>query len=152
MMEKNHVILKLYQNRIWFNGVLSLEMTSANLPSETIGLNPHSSVFWLVEQISFDKNTCTLEVKVVDYFLRDVISFSTQQPKATVKAITFLNLPEPDNLKLALKYYSRQMKDLDRALEEGYEGYGGIESKQSPDIPKINPLFRTYEEREKLDV
>jgi hypothetical protein len=127
-------------------------MTSANLPSETIGLNPHSSVFWLVEQISFDKNTCTLEVKVVDYFLRDVISFSTQQPKATVKAITFLNLPEPDNLKLALKYYSRQMKDLDRALEEGYEGYGGIESKQSPDIPKINPLFRTYEEREKLDV
>jgi hypothetical protein len=151
-MKSKNVIIKLHQDRIWFNRDQSIDFVSSNLPYHEIRLNPKHEVFWLIEQLSYDRDSSTLTVKVIDYFLRDVISFSDQHPKAIIKRIHFINLPDADDLKLALRYYSRQMSDLDKALEEGYQEFKGIDSPLQRETSKKNLLFRSYKEKEKLEV
>jgi hypothetical protein len=113
---------------------------------------PSHPVFWLLEQVSYKKDICCLEVKVVDFFLRDVISFSNQKPKAPIHSITFLNLPNDEDLRMALRYYSHRMNDLDKAMEAGYNEFKGIDDRSEKRVAKKNLLFRSYEETSRLEV
>lgn len=150
-MKSRSIIIKLYHGRIWFNQNLSVGFSASNLPFDKIKLNPSHEIYWLVEQISFDKDNNALEVKILDYFLRDFSSFPDQIPKTSVEVVFFNNLPDIDQLNLALKYYTRQMNDLDKAMEEGYQEFKGSDSQTPGSLSKKNPMFRTYKEREKLE-
>ena len=151
-MKSSTVILRLHLGRIWFNEHLYIEAGHSNLSFAEINFNRVKDTFWLVEQLAFDKDTHTLEVKVVDYFLREISPFSDQNPKAEIKAIHFTNLSDTGSLKVALRYYSTEMNHLDKALVEGYQE---IMEKPAPEPEKIvkkNLLLRTYPEKDKLEV
>lgn len=151
-MNKSNVIIRLHQNRIWFNSHSSIGVEQSNLPAAHINFAKVIETFWLLEQLSFDKSTQTLEVNIVDYFLRDRLAFPAQNPKTVIKVLKFSNLSDPSSLKIALRYYSSEMNHLDQALEEGYnelmEKPKPIEGK----IQKKNLLLRSYPEKEKLEV
>jgi len=150
-METRQVIIKIHEGKIWFNGSIAITVESSNLPVNEIRFGRVREVFWLLEQQSFDKETATLEVKVVDYFLRDFESFEKQNPKAIIKNLKFSNLSDPASLKAALRYYSSEMKHFDQALEEGYHGLFDKPIPETPEVQKKNLLMRTYPERDKLE-
>jgi hypothetical protein len=148
----NTVIIKLHQNRIWFNETISIPADNSNLPGGEIRFSRVKDTFWLVEQLAFDKDAHKLEVKVADYFLREISPFADQNPKAEIKAIHFTNLSDTGSLKIALRYYSAEMNHLDQALEEGYQK---LQEKPEPEnikLKKKNLLFRSYPDKEKLEV
>jgi hypothetical protein len=151
-MNKNSVIIRLYQNRIWFNDHISIAIEQSNLPVSEINFKKVKETFWQVEQLSFDKDINLLEVNIIDYFLRDRSSFSMQNPKAVIRELKFANLSDTGSLKLALRYFSTEMNHLDQALEEGYkelmEKPAPIEGK----IHKKNLLLRSYPEKDELEV
>jgi hypothetical protein len=151
-MEKKKVIIKLHQRKIWFNESLSVDFSASNLPLKSMKMNPALSVYWLLEQSGFDKVSGELEVKVINYFLRDFETFSSQNPKASINSIRFTDLADANSLALAVQYYSREMNKLDKALEEGYKEFSGTDPAQQDAVSKKNPLFRTYEEKEKVEV
>lgn len=151
-MGNNTVILKLHQNRIWFNKTISIPVGNSNLPVDEINFNRVKETFWLVEQVSFDKDTGTLEVRIADYFLRDTSAFPGQNPKSSVRALRFSNLGDTGNLKVALHYYAREMNHLDQALEEAYDGLINKTGPAAGKVSKKNLLMRTYPEKEKLQV
>jgi hypothetical protein len=151
-MENKNVIIKLYQGRIWFNESVSIACENSNLPVNEISFKKVREIFWLAEQLSFDKETGTLEVKILDYFLRDRSAFTGQNPKTVVKRLNFNNLSESGSLKIALRYYATEMNQLDQALEEGYQGLIEKPEEVAGKVRKKNLLLRTYPEREKLEV
>jgi hypothetical protein len=151
-MNSKNVIIKICQNRIWFNETVSIAVENSNLPVDEIKFGRVKEIFWLVEQVSFDKDGGSLEVKITDYFLRDFSGFGGQNPKAFIKALRFLNLSDTASLKTALRYYSSEMSHLDQAMEEAFAGLNGHEEPKKEKIHKKNLLFRTYRENEKLEV
>jgi hypothetical protein len=151
-MEKKNVIIKLNKGRIWFNESLSVDFSASNLPLKSMKMHPALSVYWLLEQSGFNKITGELEVKVVNYFLRDFEAFPSQNPKASINSIRFTDFADASSLALAIQYYSREMNKLDKALEEGYKEFRGTDPARYEAVSKKNPLFRTYEEKEKLEV
>ena len=151
-MKKNDVIIKLHQNRIWFNETISIATERSNLPVDQINFNKIAETFWLVEQLLFDKENETLEVKIIDYFLRDKSFFKEQNPKTTIKALNFINLSDVNSLKIALRYSAKEMTHLDKALEEGYKRRIENPEKAFEKIQKKNLLMRSYPEKEKLEV
>ena len=151
-MGNNSVIIKLHQGRIWFNDSLTLPCENSNLPTDKINFRKIQDIYWLVEQLSFDKATGTLEVNIFDYFLRETVSFSGQNPRSVVKILKFSNLGDTGSLKVALRYYSREMNHLDQALEEAYEGLVNKTEPAAGKVSKKNLLMRTYPEKEKLEV
>jgi hypothetical protein len=151
-MNKNSVILKLHQNRIWFNEELSVPAENSNLPAGEINFGRIKDIFWLVEQVSFEKDSGTLEVRITDYFLREISAFSSQNPKTSIEALHFSNLSDTMSLKVALRYYVREMNHLDQAMEEGYRDIIEKPPVEAVKITRKNPLLRTYPEKEKLEV
>jgi len=149
-MKTNTVIIRLHEGRIWFNDRLSIDAGDSNLPVEKIRFSRVKEIYWLVEQLVFDKESLALEVKVVDYFLRDREKFAAQNPKTDIKKLTFINLSDTASLKMALKYYATQMNQLDEALEAGYYDRNGTPSLSDEKIKSKNPLFRTAPEKEEI--
>jgi len=151
-MKNTTVIIRLHEGRIWFNDRLSIDVRDSNLPSEKIRFGRVKEVYWLVEQLVFNRETRALEVKVADYFLRDFASFTTQNPKAEIARLIFTNLCDTASLKMVLKYYSSEMNHLDEALEAGYFEINGTPSLSDEKISHKNPLFRSIPEKEKIEV
>jgi hypothetical protein len=151
-MNKSNVIIRLHQSRIWFNDHSSISVEKSNLPAAHINFAKVKDTFWLLEQLSFDKSTQTLEVNIVDYFLRDRSAFPAQNPKTEIKVLRFSNLSDPSSLKLALRYFSSEMNHLDQALEEGYNELMEKPKPVEGKLQKKNLLLRTYPEKEKFEV
>ncbi|MFO7614955.1 MAG: hypothetical protein R6W71_09980 [Bacteroidales bacterium] len=150
-MKNTTVIIKLHEGRIWFNDRLSIDAGDSNLPVEEIRFGRVKEIYWLVEQMVFDKESLALEVKVVDYFLRDREKFAAQNPKTDIKKLTFINLSDTASLKMALKYYATQMNQLDEALEAGYYDRNGTPSLSDEITRPKNPLFRSAPEKDKIE-
>jgi hypothetical protein len=151
-MKETKVILRLHLGRIWFNDQVSVEVSQSNLPCGEINFNRVKDIYWLAEQISFDKNTGTLEVIVVDYFLRDKSAFRDQNPKSTIKEIIYTNLGDTISIRTALRYYATEMNHLDQALEEGYKELSEKPVMAGEKIQKKNLFLRTYPDKDKLEV
>jgi hypothetical protein len=151
-MNSKNVIIKISQKRIWFNETASIAVERSNLPVDEIKFGRVKEIFWLLEQASFDKTTGVLEVKIIDYFLRDISGFGIQNPKALINAISFLNLSDTASLKTALRYYSGEMFHLDQAMEEAFQGLSEKPSPVKDKIQKKNILFRTYQDKDKIEV
>jgi hypothetical protein len=151
-MKDKIVIIRLHQDKIWFNDNVSIEAENSNLPSIEIDFKKVNDIYWLLEQISFDRSTNKLEVKIIDYFLRDRSGFIVQNPKAEIKSIYFANLSDPAALKNALSYYLKKMPQVDKAMEEGFQELFAEPLLPRENIHKKNPLFRTIPKRDKVEV
>ncbi|MBP6872245.1 MAG: hypothetical protein KBC43_09575 [Bacteroidales bacterium] len=151
-MSSKSVIIKICQKKIWFNETISIAVECSNLPVDEIKFSRVNDIYWLLEQVSFEKDTGLLEVKIHDYFLRDFSSFNAQNPKSLVKSIRFLNLSDTDSLKTALRYYSSGMNHLDQAMEEAFRELSDKPEPIPEKVRKKNIMFRSYQEKEKLEV
>ena len=151
-MSSKNVIIKISQKKIWFNETVSIAVEQSNLPVDEIKFGRVNEIYWLTEQVSFEKDNGLLEVKVQDYFLRDFSPFTAQNPKALIKSIRFRNLSDTASLKTALRYYSSGMNHLDQAMEEAFRELSDKPEPIPEKVRKKNIMFRSYQEKEKLEV
>ena len=151
-MKNNNIIIRLHEGRIWFNSSLSIDVESSNLPFDAIPFKKIKNVYWLAEQLAYDKNTSGLTVAIKDYFLRETSPFGIQNPKSEIHFLNFANLGNVTDLKLSLEYYRKELGRLDRALEEGYRELDPPQGKAPEKAQRKNLLFRSYPEEDALEL
>ena len=89
MHKKRSIIIRISNEGVFFNPTLSLSLHHSNIPKESLSFTNAKSIYWEVEMISFEKETSTLELKVIDYNSENWGVFVDQQPKHEVKNISF---------------------------------------------------------------
>lgn len=104
-------IIKITASGIYFNDLLRIRFNSTNLPIQNLNIDDQAEIFWLVQQIAYNKSANLLKVEVVDYFYSPLDQeFEHQSPKYPIENIYFQNLRELSVLKQAIGYYQRYKK------------------------------------------
>ncbi|MFZ1750820.1 MAG: hypothetical protein WAU01_11540 [Saprospiraceae bacterium] len=95
MPSSKHIIIKVTNDAIWFNDVMSVDLLHTNLPYGEFGFAESRTIFWEAEMISYDKSDNHLALKVINYRPGDVDDFLNQVPKAKVDRISFEDIYWP---------------------------------------------------------
>lgn len=84
-------LIKISKNRFFYTPDDYLELSASNFPVGTI-FSERADIFWVVDLVHFDKNKKILEVKVLDYFPDNTLSFEAQSLKSGLNKIEFKDL------------------------------------------------------------
>lgn len=87
-MKPKTVILKIHEDKVWFNEEEFLSFSQTNIPYKHLIFKKVSPIYWLAEQENFVNNE-KLVLTVSNYQLEDYSTFSQQRPKKKIKAIEF---------------------------------------------------------------
>jgi len=85
------ISVKIFQDKIWFNSDLNLSLDLTNLPFKYFKFSQRP-IFWLLEMKSYDKDSFTLKVNVLNFNEPFKESWLLQRPKAQVSRLHFLHL------------------------------------------------------------
>ncbi|MFW5700582.1 MAG: hypothetical protein ACOCWM_02745, partial [Cyclobacteriaceae bacterium] len=101
-------VVKITSQGIYFNKDLLIKVNATNLPLDTLAIQAQRDIYWLVEQIAFDKSKNLLKVVVKDYFYQPAENeFHDQTPKSPIEKVFFEQLREVKVLQQAVNYYQR---------------------------------------------
>ncbi len=81
--------MKLDSSSIYVNDVLRLSYKQSNLPIKNLTFKSERLIHLEAEQVSFNKATGTLRVKVVDYYPSNTSSFDSVPPKYQIMFLEF---------------------------------------------------------------
>lgn len=103
------VIIRISDGEIFFNDHFKLRDEQTNLALSQLKLPKNYTVYWLIQQKSYDRATQELFVQVDDYFYRleDSNMFLEQQPKTAIERVHFTNLRKPQLIQEAIAYYQK---------------------------------------------
>ena len=104
------VAVKIFQDKIWFNPGLGLSLRQTNLPFKFFKFSQRP-IFWLLEMKTYDKNSSTLSVNVLDFKAPYNESWAQQKPKAEVLNLYFIHL-DWGAFCACLSYYQSDAKDM----------------------------------------
>jgi len=86
------VIIKITNEAIWFNEVLSVPLTRTNLPVGDFRFVKGRTIFWKAEMINYDKQNLELTIRIIHYRPEYIDDFLNQKPKAAVQKITITDI------------------------------------------------------------
>lgn len=104
------VLIRIYQDKLWFNETLSLSLDKTNLPFNYFKFSTRP-IYWLLEMKSYDKDEKKLSVIVLDFKATKIEDWIIQQPKADVLRLNFLHL-DWGAFCQCLSYYQADAKEL----------------------------------------
>lgn len=85
------IIIRIWQDKFWFNHSYSLPQKCTTFYMRHMKFL-EKEIFWKLSMVCFDKEKGALTVEVVDYYVSDTSTFSTQNPKVLVNHLWFINL------------------------------------------------------------
>jgi hypothetical protein len=88
-MKPNEIIIKVCNDRIQFNPVLSISIDQTNIPRKFLSFREHGDICWQVEMVRYDSREMSLQVKVTDFKPVDISKFDVQQPKKKIERLLF---------------------------------------------------------------
>lgn len=98
-MKKKEILLKIKNDKIWFNNLDFIEITFTNIPYKHLFFKSNFEIYWKVEMKEFDKNTNKLFLDILNYSydeqqenLRDgnePLKFLNQKLKKEIKYLEF---------------------------------------------------------------
>lgn len=88
-MESKSIVLRINQEKVFFNPQISLPTSSTDIPVQHLKFNSHSDIFWKVNMISFEKDKKTLYVSVQDYDSKEFDLFEKQSQKHRIDSLIF---------------------------------------------------------------
>lgn len=88
-MNKREILLKINNDRIWFNDTDFIGIGFTDIPYEHISFSARREIYWKVEMNNFDGKTNTLKVNIQDYSYNDLPAFLSQRPKKEIKYLKF---------------------------------------------------------------
>lgn len=88
-MTNMEILLKIKNNKIWFNETDFIDIKKTDIPIEHLSFNSYREIFWKVEMKMFDKNSNKLSVEIKHYNCNDLSTFLSQKTKKEVKYLEF---------------------------------------------------------------
>lgn len=88
-MESKSIVLRINQEKVFFNPQISLPTSSTDIPVKHLKFNSRSDIFWKVDMISFDKDKKSLCVSIQDYNSKEFDLFEKQSQKHRVDSLIF---------------------------------------------------------------
>ncbi len=83
------IILKITNDKIWFNEIDYINISYTNIPHQSLKFNSFREIYWQVEMIGFEHETNKLFLKINNYLTGDLASFLNQTPKKTISYLDF---------------------------------------------------------------
>jgi hypothetical protein len=125
------IILRLDNSSIYVNGSLRLAYAQSNLPKQSFQFGSERLIHLEVEQVSFNIETGTLVVKVIDYFPQQSAAFNQQPPKYQVEKIAFEKMDWQKFSRLVSSY------TINNALKESFNNIYQTYSSDSDDTESV---------------
>jgi len=101
-------IVKISANGLFLNENLHVHPKATNLPLEQLAFKNNTAVYWLVEQLYYNKESQRLIVTVKDYFFKAMVDdFCNQMPKLPIRHVQFQDLRGLETLQQAIAYYQK---------------------------------------------
>lgn len=88
-MDKREVLLKITNEKIWFNESIFIKIDKTDIPYQHLKFNSNKEIYWRVEMESFNAATGILHATILNYLYSDFVTFSDQKPKKEIKGIVF---------------------------------------------------------------
>jgi len=88
-MTNQEILLKIKNDKIWFNDTDFIDIKQTDIPFEHLTFNCSSNLFWRVRMNAFDKTTGKLTVDIINYSDSDLSTFLSQKPKQEIKYLEF---------------------------------------------------------------
>jgi hypothetical protein len=79
------IIIKIVKDQIYFNLSHFISLNNTNIPVEDLSFKYHYDIYWRIELIEYDLKTKCCKVKVQDYYVTDIKTFSEQRLKNPLK-------------------------------------------------------------------
>ena len=95
-MTDKEILLKIKNDRIWFNETDFIDIKQTDIPIEHLKFNSYRELFWKVLMKEFDKISNKLSVEIIDYNYSDFKTFVSQKPKQEIRYLEFGKFKWPD--------------------------------------------------------
>jgi len=131
------IILKLSPEGVYYNPSDCIPWEKTNFPPvSSFGILDTTEVYWVFEQLSFDKKTNELEVSPIDYKPSSREPFNIQHPKFPIKALAFRAIDWVKLRKVLYKYSPNDFAEITYTSQHVDDAprFGGME-KYSGKVP-----------------
>lgn len=88
-MAQKEIIIKICNDNISFNPLLSIPIQHTNIPYTHLSFTTRSDIFWKIEMVEYLADDKCLKIKVTDYNTKDISSFNNQNPKKEILQLLF---------------------------------------------------------------
>jgi hypothetical protein len=88
-MEKKIIILKITNDRIFYNENDSISIKCTDIPYNDLLFRNNIDIYWSVEIIEYQRDTELLSVEIKDYNTQNLAGFNLQKPKKPITIIHF---------------------------------------------------------------
>jgi hypothetical protein len=88
-MERTEIIIRITNDRIYFNPSLSIIIQHTDIPRKHLTFNSNRQIYWTIEQLEYLPDDKCLRARITDYNTADVAAFEKQEPKKEVAHLLF---------------------------------------------------------------
>lgn len=88
-MGQKVIIIKIQNDRVLFNPNLSIDIAQTSIPYKHLTFRTNDDIYWKVEMLEYDSEKC-LKIKILEYKVDDIASFTNQPAKGEVKRLIFV--------------------------------------------------------------
>lgn len=86
------IIIKIEKDKIFFNLYHSISSNNTNIPVGNMSFKYQDGIYWKIELIEYNNETQCWNVKVQDYNVKDISSFSKQRSTKPIEKLNFEKL------------------------------------------------------------
>lgn len=106
------IIIKVGNTGVYLNKELFIPIQQTSIPIEYLKFKTNTDIYWKVEQLIYTEKTKSLNVKVVDYAVKDVSDFYNQKPKKEVSRIEYEKFDWQKIEPLLYSYTKSRLKEV----------------------------------------
>lgn len=136
MIDKE-ILLKIKNDRIWFNETDFIDIKQTNIPIYHLKFNSYRELFWKVIMKEFDKSSNKLSVEIINYNCNDHKAFLNQKPKQVIRYLEFGKFSW-DDLEPLLSSYQR-IKFINQLININDEAHDN-KPQQENSIKELNKV------------
>jgi hypothetical protein len=111
-MGKKAIIIKVSNDKIYFNAQLSIPIQHTNIPKDHLTFRTHEDIFWKVEMLEYKHASKSLKVKVTDYRIEYISEFDNQIPKKDINELLFEKFDWKELEPILSGYRKIQLKEI----------------------------------------
>lgn len=111
-MRKRDIIIKVGNDRIYFNPEHSISIDKTSIPKKFLRFKTQTDIFWTVEMLDYTSGTNCLRVKVINYHAKNISLFEDQQPKKKIEQLLFERLDWLQLKPLLTFHQESKLKDI----------------------------------------
>ena len=110
-MQTRSILIKFDNEFVYLSDSIRIGYDKTNLPKRYFSFKNERSIYFEVQQLSFEKKSSTLIVKVINYTARHSEDFSKQVPKQNINALEFEKMDWTEFMPLVYSYTLSRLQE-----------------------------------------